>query len=340
MKKIMLFPILLILLISSTVTYATSEITLYVDGNKLILDQSPFISDGRTLVPVAAICNSLKMDIQWDSKTRTVKAYNDTFQIKLVLEDKLAIVNGNEFELDVPAMSIGGRTMVPVSFIANAIGAEVSWDSENRIINIKTTNISSDNAANEELLKHTKTIPAHDSVLFYKDQEFVDLLRTKYDVINLYGDGVVRNGDIPELKLNIYDQTYFTINNEKISFYNAIELYDPNGSFEAGTNFLLGMKYYDVNTLHFNFKRYDERQFPLVNLILEELIDKSDAKLITDTIQAKLKSYLNTDKLYNDKVDELKNYVQYINGYKITYSVSLAKINNEVIKSVVSFTIE
>ncbi len=45
-------------------------------------------------------------------------------------------VNGQEIVSDIPAQIIEGRTMVPVRWIAEALGAEVQWDEQNRIVRI------------------------------------------------------------------------------------------------------------------------------------------------------------------------------------------------------------
>jgi len=48
------------------------------------------------------------------------------------------VVNGKEIKPDVPAQITGDRTMVPVRWIAEALGAEVEWDAENRTVIIRT----------------------------------------------------------------------------------------------------------------------------------------------------------------------------------------------------------
>lgn len=47
-------------------------------------------------------------------------------------------VNGKELQSDVPPQMIDGRTMVPVRFIAEALGARVEWDAKNNAVNITT----------------------------------------------------------------------------------------------------------------------------------------------------------------------------------------------------------
>ncbi|MBC7075586.1 MAG: copper amine oxidase N-terminal domain-containing protein [Syntrophomonadaceae bacterium] len=48
------------------------------------------------------------------------------------------IVNGREIEPDVPPQIINGRTMVPVRWVAEALGADVQWDEENKIVWVNT----------------------------------------------------------------------------------------------------------------------------------------------------------------------------------------------------------
>lgn len=43
-------------------------------------------------------------------------------------------VNGKKIESDVPPQIINGRTMVPVRFVSEALGADVDWNAENRAV--------------------------------------------------------------------------------------------------------------------------------------------------------------------------------------------------------------
>lgn len=48
------------------------------------------------------------------------------------------IVDGKEVKGDVPAFIIQSRTMVPFRLIAEALGAEVAWDQENRTVTVNS----------------------------------------------------------------------------------------------------------------------------------------------------------------------------------------------------------
>jgi len=49
------------------------------------------------------------------------------------------LVNGQEIASDVPAVNFHGRTMVPVRFVVEALGAKVNWDEETWTAAINTS---------------------------------------------------------------------------------------------------------------------------------------------------------------------------------------------------------
>lgn len=106
---------------------SASAINVNVNNNNVKMDVSPVIVDGRTLVPVAAISNALNSSVSWDELSRTVTITRGDTVISLQLDNKTATVDGQVINLDVPAKSINGRTMVPVSFIAQAFNEKVVW---------------------------------------------------------------------------------------------------------------------------------------------------------------------------------------------------------------------
>lgn len=90
-------------------------------------DVQPTIINGRTLIPVRALAESLGAVVEWDEATRlvTINFFDDV--IKIYIDSKIAYVNGREKILDVPAMIIDGRTMVPLRFISESLNKQVGW---------------------------------------------------------------------------------------------------------------------------------------------------------------------------------------------------------------------
>lgn len=126
MKIILLLVVVLVISLSS-ITYA-SDILVNVNGDQLSFDVPPTIIEGRTVLPVRAIFESLGLEVGWDDQTKTVTGKNNSTVISLIIDNKTAYVNGIATTLDVPATIIGGRTLVPARFVAEATGAEVNWD--------------------------------------------------------------------------------------------------------------------------------------------------------------------------------------------------------------------
>ena len=111
-----------------------AEIT--TNGVAKALDVPAQIVNSRTLVPLRAIFEALGATVGWDNDTRTVSSEMDGTSIKLTIDDTNLYVNGTAKTLDVPAMIIEGRTMVPARAVAEAYGCDVQWDGETRTVTI------------------------------------------------------------------------------------------------------------------------------------------------------------------------------------------------------------
>ncbi len=103
------------------------------------LDQPPVIQNSRTLVPLRFIGEALGADIQWNPDERSVTYSTIDAQLVLVIDDHRANVNGVIREMDVAPSIINGRTMVPVRFVSEELGFNVSWDGENQIVTVRDT---------------------------------------------------------------------------------------------------------------------------------------------------------------------------------------------------------
>ena len=142
MKKIfstiLIFSIVLSIILMSSAAFA-KEISVYIDGRKVFFDVPPTKVEGRTLVPLRAIFQGLGAFVEYDSKTRTITATKSNIKVKLTLDSTEAIVNGQKRVLDVPAMSLSGRTLVPLRFVGEAFGADVKWEGSTQSIFIETS---------------------------------------------------------------------------------------------------------------------------------------------------------------------------------------------------------
>ena len=107
-----------------------------VNGETVKIDVPAQILDGRTMTPSRFVAEMLGADVDWDDETKTVTITKGEKVIKLVIDSNIALVDGEEVEIDVPATIIDGRTLTPSRFVAEMLGADVDWDDETKTVTI------------------------------------------------------------------------------------------------------------------------------------------------------------------------------------------------------------
>jgi hypothetical protein len=140
MRKFLLpLAVILALIILPFSAFASdqSSINVKINGQNLYFDVNPIIDNGRTLVPLRGIFESMGADVQWDAQTKTVLATKGNTKVKLQIGSDNAYVNDQVIPLDVPAKIVNGSTLVPVRFISESFGAAVSWDSKSSTVIIQ-----------------------------------------------------------------------------------------------------------------------------------------------------------------------------------------------------------
>ena len=156
-KKICsLLVVISIVLSMGAISFAEQKVvSVFVDGVQLSFDVNPIIYEGRTLVPMRLIFEALGAKVDWIDETKTAVGVKDGIKIEISINDKKLIKNGEAIELDVPAMLISSRTLVPVRAISESFGCEVGWDGELYKVTItgKNTGASLSEKELEELAK-------------------------------------------------------------------------------------------------------------------------------------------------------------------------------------------
>lgn len=112
-----------------------------VNGTKKEIDPgrgtAPVIVKGRTLLPIRAVIETMGGSVAWNDTARTVTIKLKTTTIVLTIDKKQATVNGKAKEMDVAPQIINGRTMVPLRFVTEALGAAVDWNADTKTVTIK-----------------------------------------------------------------------------------------------------------------------------------------------------------------------------------------------------------
>jgi hypothetical protein len=108
----------------------------YVDGQPVGFDVPPQIDNGRVLVPLRGVFEKMGATVMWNEQTQTVLAQRGATSVQLVIGNTQAMVNGQPVIMDVPAMLVGDRTMVPLRFVSQSLGSTVDWNAASSTVTI------------------------------------------------------------------------------------------------------------------------------------------------------------------------------------------------------------
>lgn len=125
-------------MISSTAVMAQDEIKVYIDEKQVNFDVQPIIYEERTLVPLRAIFEALGAEVTWNQDTKTASAVRGDDTMSITIDSKQLLKNNKAVELDVPAMIVSERTLVPVRAISESFDCDVQWDGNSQSVNITT----------------------------------------------------------------------------------------------------------------------------------------------------------------------------------------------------------
>ncbi|MDN5332594.1 MAG: spore germination protein [Tepidanaerobacteraceae bacterium] len=125
---LVLLGIFLLSVVPPLEVYAAGSIKVFLNGGEIKFDVPPVMKNNRVLVPFRSLSENLGADVYWDQRTRTITAEKGGTEIILKIGNPVAYINGKSVKLDVPALIVRGRTLVPIRFFSEAFGAQVSWD--------------------------------------------------------------------------------------------------------------------------------------------------------------------------------------------------------------------
>ncbi len=156
-------------------TLDKKEVT--VNGEEKKLDVPAQVVEGRTLIPFRFMGEQLGTDIGFEMDQETRLVSNVSFKlgkmtVTLWINQQQAEIRIDreyfDVELDVPPMITNGRTLVPVRFVSEQLGADVGWVPERREVNIQFPKAYE--LPNESLKNFYQHISSDDLYEFMQDE--------------------------------------------------------------------------------------------------------------------------------------------------------------------------
>ncbi len=219
---------------------ATTQIK--IDDVVVQSDTAPEQKNNRTMVPLRVISENLGAQVHWQDAQITLSM--DQATVKLNLNNRTVIKNGETEQLDVQPYMKNNRTYVPIRFIAETFGSQVRY-------NQGTVNITT-----EPLLI---------------EDEKIKVLRYEYHM--------TMGGVIQDIKGHAYHQALFNIFQEKKGdkveapkeYYWHFNLEAPGSYYKLGQFDFMShdnnsVKQYDIYTLNQPFPEELLQGYPKVLL--------------------------------------------------------------------------
>ena len=109
-----------------------------VDGNPITFSRAqPVEVHGSVLVPLRGVFEALGANVDYDSATSTITARGTGRLVVLVIGASSATINGQTQPLSQPAQVVNGTTLVPLRFVAEALGDYVEWVADTHMVQIQ-----------------------------------------------------------------------------------------------------------------------------------------------------------------------------------------------------------
>lgn len=113
---------------------ASAAVSVVVNGTPVTFDQPPVERAGRVFVPLRGVFEKLGATVVYQNGQ--INATGNGRNISLQIGSTTATVNGQQQQLDVAPFLIGARTLVPLRFVSQALGANVDYNNSNQVVSL------------------------------------------------------------------------------------------------------------------------------------------------------------------------------------------------------------
>jgi ligand-binding sensor domain-containing protein len=117
--------------------------TMYENGKPVPLEAAPIILNSRTLLPIRAVVEAAGGTVAWDASAQKVTVVRQDKTLELWISKNAAKLNGQSVNIDINTkvvpVIVSGRTLLPLRFVAEALGFDIQWNGATQTITITYT---------------------------------------------------------------------------------------------------------------------------------------------------------------------------------------------------------
>ena len=111
--------------------------TVTKNGVKSTIDVAPMLINDRTVLPLRYVGETIGAKVDWFADEQKIVYVKGSKTIELWLGKTTVKINGKKTEIDTAPLEINGRTLVPVRFVTENMGANVDWEESTQKVTIK-----------------------------------------------------------------------------------------------------------------------------------------------------------------------------------------------------------
>lgn len=214
--------------------YNRGKVYLNINGEDISTENfplEPIIIDDYTLVPAREVFEIVGAEVNWDQSTYSIEVIYEDITINMSINGLTATKDVVDEEqetliLDIPPKLINAKTMIPIRFVSEAIGFDVDWINDERLVVITDPRIVEDLEEEEGNLEEDLQeedinnfvsligidMPKEDEQVFIINADNTSNTSTgitKYEIVRL---------DDKKIGIDIYN----SVNNIETSTFNSI----------------------------------------------------------------------------------------------------------------------
>ena len=97
----------------------------------------PYLKNGRTMVPIRMVSEQLGTGVTWNQKEKTITLKDGKTIVVLTLDKDYALINGKNVKIDAPPQINKNTTFVPLRFVSENLGLNVTYNHSDRSVLVK-----------------------------------------------------------------------------------------------------------------------------------------------------------------------------------------------------------
>ncbi len=135
MKRIFTLAVVILIIVTMFILNAEAQNLSLVFNGQAIEDNLIKVVNGRTLISAQFISDNFEDDLSWNERSKILTIKKETAEIRLEINNRIAVVNGKAIALESKPRVIAGEVMLPLRFLTAVYGGKLEWESKNKKIN-------------------------------------------------------------------------------------------------------------------------------------------------------------------------------------------------------------